>query len=121
MEDIKILEPTISVHTFHDKILDQDVFFQVTKLHESFYLWFGKSNQLGDLSVAMPTLKNTATSSTNLIGGNESHSVAMAERLSKRTGKQVFIGGDIRPFDQLQLPLVEKRIAEEIKNHPDKF
>lgn len=120
MDGVKILEPTITVHTFQDKILDQDVFFQVIKLEDSFYLWFGKSNQFGDLSVAMATLKNI-TSSTNLIGGNESHSVAMAERLSKRLKKQVFIGGDVRSFDQLQLPLLEKRIAEEIQTNPAKF
>lgn len=120
MEDIIILEPTIEVHTFQDKILDHDVFFQVIKLQDSFYLWFGKSNQFGDLSVAMATLKNM-TSSTNLIGGNESHTVAMAERLSKKLKKQVFIGGDVSSFDHLQLPLLEKRIAAEIQNHPDKF
>lgn len=120
MDDVKILEPSIGIHTFKDKILDQDVFFQVIKLDSSFYLWFGKSSQMGDLSVAMTTIKNV-TSSTNLVGANDSHSVAMAERLSKKSGKQVFIGGDTRTFDQLQLPLVEKRIAEEIRNQPDKF
>ncbi|XP_060565225.1 proteasome assembly chaperone 4-like [Ruditapes philippinarum] len=120
MEDVKLLEPTVYVHVFSDKILDQDVFFQVIKLQDSFYLWFGKSNQFGDLSVAMATLKNV-TSSTNLIGGSESHSVAMAERLSKKLKKQVFIGGDISCFSQLQLPLLEQRIAEEIQCNPDKF
>lgn len=121
MEGVKIVEPELSVHTFRDKILDTDVFFQVIKLKDSFYLWFGKSSGFGELSVAMTTLNNTLTSSTNLVGSSDSHSVAMATRLSKKTGKQVFIGGEVKSFDQLQLPLVEKRIAEEIKNCPDKF
>ncbi|KAL4221701.1 proteasome (prosome macropain) assembly chaperone 4 [Mactra antiquata] len=121
MDGVKVLEPELSVHTFNDKILDTDVYFHVIKLQNSFYLWFGKSGSFGELSVAMTTLKNTLTSATSLVGSSDSHSVAMATRISKKTGKQVFIGGEVKAFDQLQLPLVEKRIAEEIKNCPDKF
>lgn len=120
MDDIKVLEPTLKVHTFKDKIMEHEVFFQVIKLQDSFYIWLGKSSQFGDLSVAMVTL-GKLTSSTNLIGGNESHSVTLAERLSKKTGKQIFVGGDLMSFDQLQLPLLEKRITEEMKRNPAMF
>ncbi|XP_052820107.1 proteasome assembly chaperone 4-like [Mya arenaria] len=117
---VTFVQPELTVHTFRDKILNQDIYFQVIKLHESFIIWFGKSEKLGDLSVAMATLKGMV-SAANLIGGMESHSVALAERLSKKTGKQVFIGGDMNSFDQLQYPLVEKRIMEEMTKHPEQF
>jgi len=119
-DGIVYLQPTLSLHTFRDKVLDQDVYFQVLKLKDSFYVWFGKSENFGDLSVAMATLKGTV-SSTSLIGGLESHSVSLAERLSKKTGKQVFVGGEMKTFDHLQYPLVEKRIMEEMARNPDKF
>lgn len=118
--ELKFLTPTLNLHLFKDKIMDTEVYFQVLKLTDSFYLWVGKSNSFGDLSVAMAVIgKNT--SSTNLIGNSESHSMVLAERLCKKTGKQVFVGGDFKTFDQLLIPLLEKRIVEEMQTNPDKF
>ena len=117
--DIKYIEPTIKVHEFHEKIMDTDVYFQVVKLQDSFHLWIGKSKHFGDLSVAM-TMAGKTPSSSVLIGQSDSYTVLMARRLSKTTGKQVFVNGELN-FDRLEIPLVEKRIAEEMKNRPDKF
>lgn len=39
---------------------------------------------------------------------------------AKRTNKQVFVGGSLS-YNQLMLPLIEKRIGEEIKAHPEIF
>lgn len=120
MESVSYLPPSISVHTFSDKVMDTDIYFQVVKLTDSFYLWIGKSNNFGDLSVAMATISKTI-SATNLCGGSESHSVVLAERLCKKTGKQVFVGGDMQKFDQILYPLLEKRIIEEMQTNPEKF
>jgi len=120
MAEIKSLPPSIAVYTFRDKIMETDTYFQVLRLTDSFYLWIGKSNNCGDLSVAMATIGNT-TSATNLFGGSESHSVVLAERLCKKTGKQVFVGGDLQNFDQLMYPLLEKRIIQELQTNADKF
>ena len=117
--DIKYIEPTIKVHEFREKIMDTDVYFQVVKLQDSFHLWIGKSKQFGDLSVAM-TMAGKTPSSSVLIGQSDSYTVLMARRLSKTTGKQVFVSGELN-FDRLEIPLVEKRIAGEMKNRPDKF
>ena len=116
---VKYVEPTIRLHTFHEKIMDTDVYFQVIKLQDSFHLWIGKSRQFGDLSVAMTMAGKPATSSV-LIGHSDSYTVLIAQRLSRSTGKQVLVSGDLN-FDSLDIPLIEKRIAEEIKAHPEKF
>lgn len=116
---VKFVEPTILVHIFHEKIMDNDVYFQVIKLQDCFHLWIGKSKSFGDLSVAM-TMARKPTSSSVLIGHSDSHTVLIAQRLSKSTGKQVFVSGDLN-FDSLEIPLVEKRIAQEMKTHPDRF
>ena len=119
-ESLLYVEPTVKVHTFHDKIMDKDAYFSVTKLTDSFHLWIGRSGAFGDLSVAM-TMRDSIPSATVLIGGSVSPCQAMAERLSKRTGKQVFVGGDLNSFSQLEIPLVEKRVAEEMKKIPEAF
>lgn len=117
--EIKYVEPTLLVYSFHEKIMDTDVYFQVIKLQDSFHLWLGKSKQFGDLSVAITMAGKPSTASV-LIGHSDSYTVLMAQRLSKSTGKQVFVSGDIS-FDRLTIPLIEKRVAEEMKIHPDKF
>ena len=116
---VKYVEPSIMLHTFHQKIMNTDVYFQVIKLQDIFNLWIGKSKQFGDFSVAMTMAGKPATSSV-LIGHSDSYTVLIAQRLSKSTGKQVLVSGDLN-FDSLDIPFIEKRIAEEMKTHPEKF
>lgn len=48
--------PSIGVHTFHERIMENECFFQVIKLEDSFHLWIGNSPaKFGTLSVAMQT------------------------------------------------------------------
>lgn len=52
-----MIEPQtqLKYHVFSDKIMDTVVNFQVLKLKDSFYVWMGSSNKLGNVTVAMPT------------------------------------------------------------------
>ena len=50
-----VIEPRLKYHLFSDKIMDTVVNFQVLKLRDSFYVWIGTSNKLGNVTVAMPT------------------------------------------------------------------
>lgn len=50
-----MIEPQLKYHVFSDKIMDTVVNFQVLKLKDSFYVWIGSSNKLGNVTVAMPT------------------------------------------------------------------
>ena len=40
--------------------------------------------------------------------------------ITKKTGKQLFVSGSV-DYNQLMLPLIEKRIGQELMNSPDKF
>lgn len=50
-----MIEPQLKYHVFSDKIMDTVVNVQVLKLKDSFYVWIGSSNKLGNVTVAMPT------------------------------------------------------------------
>lgn len=110
----------LGVHTFQTEVMNQTVFFQVIKLCDSFHLWVGTSSNFGDMSVAMNTKFSSLPTGSVLIGQSESTSLPMAQRLSKRTGKQVFVSSSL-PFDRVILPIVEKRIGEELQAHPEFF
>ena len=48
--------PGIRVHTFSDKLLDTQTFFQVLTFDNGLFLWVGTSQtKFGDLSLAMKT------------------------------------------------------------------
>lgn len=118
-ENVKSGKP--SIHTFSDKIMDKLMHFQVIKLDDSFHVWIGQtSGKFGEMSVAMNTKFSSVPTASAIIGGTDSPSVCMAQRLAKKTGKQVFVSCDF-PYNQLIQPLIEKRIGEELKNHPSKF
>ena len=50
-----VIKPQLKYYLFSDKIMDTVVNFQVLKLKDSFYVWIGTSNKLGNVTVAMPT------------------------------------------------------------------
>ncbi|OWF54208.1 proteasome assembly chaperone 4-like [Mizuhopecten yessoensis] len=118
MEDPK---PSISVHTFHDQIIDNECFFQVIKLEDSFHLWIGNSPAtFGSFTVALQTKFDKLPSSIPLLGGTDSPSNSLALQLAKKTGKQVFVSCNL-PFHGQLMPLIEKRISQELNNHPEHF
>lgn len=108
------------VHTFSEKIMDSNVFFQVIRFDGGIYLWIGTSAGFGDLTLAMKNKYSAEPILTTLLGASDSQCNGIAQRLAKRTNKQVFVGGSLS-YNQLMLPLIEKRIGEEIKAHPEIF
>ncbi|XP_061184476.1 proteasome assembly chaperone 4-like [Saccostrea echinata] len=121
MTDLEnVIDPQLKYHVFSDKIMEKVVHFQVLKLKESFYIWICTSNKLGNLAVAMQTKFSSIPSGAVLLGPADSHCFTIAQRLAKKTGKQVFVSGSV-DYDQLMLPLIEKRIGQELQNFPEKF
>ncbi|XP_062609176.1 proteasome assembly chaperone 4-like [Saccostrea cucullata] len=115
-----ILEPQLKYHVFSDKIMDKVFHFQVLRLKDSFFISVCTSNKLGNLAVAMQTKFSSIPSGAVLLGPSDSHCFTIAQRLAKKTGKQVFVSGSL-DYDQLMLPLIEKRIGQELQNFPEKF
>ncbi|XP_020793769.1 proteasome assembly chaperone 4 isoform X2 [Boleophthalmus pectinirostris] len=112
----------ISVHNFSEKILEQVVHFHVMKLNEGFFLWIGSSPVLSNLAVSMPS-KYDSMPLSSLVMGDPSNTAAntLAQRLAKRTKKQVFVSYSLAVTDGNLSLLVENRIKKELELHPEWF
>lgn len=78
-------------------------------------------SNFSDLSLALINRHDKIPIGTRLIGnGPEEYSKLVATRFSKRTGKVVYFSCNVIQ-DKMLIPLIEKRILEEMKVHPDKF
>ncbi|MED6291623.1 hypothetical protein CHARACLAT_025465 [Characodon lateralis] len=112
----------ISVHNFSEKILEQVVHFHVMKLNGGFFLWIGSAPVLSNLAVSMSSKYDPMPLST-LVMGDPSNTAAnsLAQRLAKRTKKQVFVSYSLPMTDSSLSLLVENRIKKEMELHPENF
>jgi len=111
--------PTLKIHSFSESILGQQVFFRVLSLKGGFFIWVGTDDQavLGNLSCAIKSSFDSFPSSTSLFGSDDDNqNSSLARKLSMKTKKQVFVSLNIPPVNLL-LPLIEKRIVEEMRNN----
>lgn len=114
-------EPTFHIHTFSQKMADAVVHYQVWSMADSFVLWAGSCADMGSLAMSMVSPYSTTPIGSLLCGDqSEPSSVALAQKLAKKTGKQVFVSLNVKT-DLMTLPLVEQRIFEELKIMPEKF
>ncbi|XP_067906065.1 proteasome assembly chaperone 4 [Heterodontus francisci] len=114
--------PTLSVHNFSEKLSEQTVHFHVLRMKDSFFLWVGSAPTFSNLAVAMCTKFDPMPVSTLVLGdASDTTPNSVAQRLAKKTGKQVFISYNL-PSTCTSLSLqVENRIKQEMSAHPDKF
>lgn len=112
----------ISVHNFSEQLMEQAIHFHVMKLKGGFFLWVGTAPVLSNLAMSMCSRFDSTPLSTLVMGDPSDPSPnTLAQRLSKRTKKQVFVSYNL-PGCQSQLSLlVEERIKKELELHPDKF
>ncbi|CAG03670.1 unnamed protein product [Tetraodon nigroviridis] len=112
----------ITVHNFSEKILEQVVHFHVMKLSSGFFLWVGSSPELSNLAVSMCSKYDSVPLST-LVMGDPSNTApnALAQRLAKKTRKQVFVSYSLPGSDPNMSLLVENRIKTELQLHPEHF
>ncbi|KAM9307803.1 proteasome assembly chaperone 4 [Gastrophryne carolinensis] len=112
----------IVIHNFSEKLNERLVHFHVLSLQDSFFLWAGLSPSLCNLAVAMNSRFDSAPVSTSVIGDkSDSTSSSFAQRLAKKTKKQVFASINIPNSDTQLMLLVEKRIKQEMESFPEKF
>lgn len=110
-------------HNFKDQILEKKLMFQVIQMKDSLLIYINDKDNItfDDLSLAMNNRHDNTPIATKLVGdAPEDFSNSMVSRLSKRTGKVVYLSCNV-PQDKMLIPLIEKRILEELKQHPDKF
>ncbi|XP_018615879.1 proteasome assembly chaperone 4 [Scleropages formosus] len=115
-------EEAISIHNFSEKILEQAVHFHVMKMRGGFFLWVGSAPLLANLAVSMSSRYDSMPLSTLLLGDpSDTTSSSLAQRLAKKTKKQVFVSYSLPSTDSNLILLVEKRIKKEMELFPEKF
>ncbi|XP_078055147.1 proteasome assembly chaperone 4 [Mustelus asterias] len=114
--------PTLAIHNFSEKLGEQTVHFHLLRMQGSFFLWVGSTPTLSNLAVAMCSKFDSMPVSTLILGdASDTTPNSVAQRLAKKTGKQVFISYNL-PSSNASLSLqVENRIKQEMVTHPDKF
>lgn len=112
----------ITVHNFSERILEQVVHFHVMKMSGGFFLWVGSSPVLSNLAVSMSSKYDSMPLST-LIMGDPSNTApnSLAQRLAKKTKKQVYVSYSLPMTDSSLGLLVENRIKKELELHPEHF
>ncbi|KAI5094438.1 proteasome assembly chaperone 4 [Silurus meridionalis] len=112
----------ISLHDFSEKLLEQMVHFHVMKLTGGFFLWVGTSPVLSNLAVSMNSRFDSMPLSSLVLGdSSDTTPTSIAQRLTKKTKKQVFVSYNLPVTDSNLTILVENRIKKEMELHPDKF
>ncbi|XP_056131972.1 proteasome assembly chaperone 4 [Lampris incognitus] len=111
----------ITVHNFSEKILEQTIHFHVMKLNGGFFLWVGSTPVLSNLAVSMSSRYDPMPLSALVMGDpSDTAPNSLAQRLAKRTKKQVFVSYNLPSGSNLSL-LVENRIKKELEVHPEHF
>ncbi|XP_075069100.1 proteasome assembly chaperone 4 [Mixophyes fleayi] len=122
METMEAAARPITVHNFSEKICDKLIHCHVMSLEDCFFLWVGVSASLCNLAVAMCSRYDSMPLSTLILGDkSDTTSSCFAQRLAKKTKKQVFASVNIPNNDSELMLLIEKRIKEEMESFPEKF
>ncbi|GAA5808196.1 hypothetical protein MFLAVUS_001581 [Mucor flavus] len=114
-----IAEPKFLIHQATHMFLSDPIFFQVTQMNKSIFIWIGKPDgKMGDLSVAVPPFgTQTSASATAIIGKDVSdQSKNLSRRLASKYKLQFYISLDITSQDDLLFVFVEKKLTELLKN-----
>eukprot|EP00071_Canis_lupus_P015480 XP_005640213.1 proteasome assembly chaperone 4 [Canis lupus familiaris] len=92
------------------------------RLTDSLFLWVGATPHLRNLAVAMCNRYDSIPVSTSLLGDtSDTTSTGLAQRLARKTNKQVFVSYNLQNTDSNFALLVENRIKEEMDAFPEKF
>ncbi|KAI9365248.1 hypothetical protein BD770DRAFT_313114 [Pilaira anomala] len=111
-----IVEPKFLVHQATHLFLSDPIFFQVTQMNKSIFIWVGRpEGRMGDMSVAVPPFgTQTGASATTVMGKDVSD---QSKNLSPSKYKlQFFVSLDISSTDDLLFVFVEKKLTELLKN-----
>ncbi|XP_036377791.1 proteasome assembly chaperone 4 [Megalops cyprinoides] len=122
LDQVAAGDDAISVHDFSEKILEQVIHFHIMKMKGGFFLWVGASPHLSNLAVAMSSKYDSMPLSTLVLGDpSDTAPNSLAQRLAKKTKKQVFVSYNLPGTEANLTLLVENRIKKEMELFPDKF
>lgn len=117
-----IAEISVVTDTFEEIIADIPITFHIIKMKECLFVWISDKGNFENLAVAMKTPYNSVPISTSIMGHfADDNSSALATKLSKKTGKQVFASCNLSKSDNEVLLSISKRLMQELASSPDKF
>lgn len=121
--DIKLVPSQIKVHTFFDIIAEKKILYQIVKMQSSILIFVNNQDAItfDNIVLAMTTRFSETPCSTTLLGNlTESVGSNIASRLSKKLEKPVYLSFNLND-DNVLVPLVEKRLLQEIQKSPEYF
>ncbi|GBB93473.1 hypothetical protein RclHR1_02180015 [Rhizophagus clarus] len=119
----EVTTPRFQVHTYSHLFLSQQIYFQLTILQDSVFIWIGSEGNeiLGNLAIAMPSLlRNNGTSSSSgttvLANDVDETSKQLGQKLATKFNKQFIVSINLPPStDQMMLSFAEKKVLAIIK------
>jgi proteasome assembly chaperone 4 len=115
------MESNFKSHFFSTEICDAQYNFRILKMKDSIFIYIGQTDNEHFIDMAMAMKTPTDVISTTIMGASVgSGSQELAEKLSKRLNKQVFVSCSA-PDDRIVRPSIEKRLIDEIKQHMEVF
>lgn len=120
---LQFVPSKFKLHIFSTEFSEKQIIFQVIKLVDSciIFINYGDNLTLSDLSLGMFNNICSTAIGTRIIGNfTDETSKTMAIKFAKRLKKVVYISSNVS-MDRLLLPVIEKRLCDELTTNPDKF
>ncbi|RDD47040.1 Proteasome assembly chaperone 4 [Trichoplax sp. H2] len=122
--ETKDIEKTLDtpIYNFSAVIGDTTVYYHVMKMDQSLFFWIGTSLTMDDMAVAIGNRDSNdgPPVACKIIGDmTDMTQTNLALKLCKRTGKQSFVSYNVP--EEVMPDLVQKRLIEEMVDHPEKF
>lgn len=115
-----LAESKLTGHTFSADVSSNCYNYRILKMNNSVFIYIGeRDNELFDeLVMAVPSDSALGTTILGSDTGFDSKEIAI--QMARRLKKQVFISCNVH-LDNLLKPLIIKRLAKEISEHPEAF
>ena len=94
--------PRIKIESFSGSMLDQPFACQIMHLADCYWIWVGTGSSpcLANLSTAVQTRFDAMPLATTVVGSDLNEGPGMAQRLSRRLGKMIFVSCDFKGVEQ---------------------
>jgi proteasome assembly chaperone 4 len=123
--EIEYVDSSFKTHEFSFSFFTSDVKFEILKMKESTFIWIGDAHncRIADLSFGIPTASNCHPVTTKILGIASSNTISemMAERLTKKLKKPVYVSFNSEIQNMALLEKIQERLVEEIDLHSEFF
>jgi proteasome assembly chaperone 4 len=115
-ESVIEVAPKLKLREFTESAVDSIIHFQILELEDQLYVWIGSGGaRMESLHTAMMTkFDNLPVVATHFGEGAVGDGAALAQRLSKKTGKAVSVSCSLPPNTPLLQAVAEKRLIKEL-------